>query len=124
MAPTENESHWSFYIDTLYIGNTAPSWLLATTNCGPIQLSEMSPEVGCLNCGIATIWSSARNTDPHAKATRPGEYLFLDIHQPLLSAGLTPTTSYAFYFQIVDAFSRFTRMYEIANKSTALVIRT
>ncbi len=39
----------------------------------------MSAEVGCLDCGIATIRATARNKQPHTAASRAGEHLFLDI---------------------------------------------
>lgn len=49
----------------------------------------MTPEVGCLSCGIATIRATARNKEPHSTAKRPGEYyLFLDILYPIVAQGL------------------------------------
>ncbi len=53
---------------------------------------RMSPEVGCLSCGISTINATARNKEPHTGASRPGEHIFLDILHPLVTAGLTTTS--------------------------------
>jgi hypothetical protein len=58
---------------------------------------RMSPETGCLSCGISTIRSTARNKEPHTGARSPGEYVFRDIIHPTTVSGLTPNTSYAFY---------------------------
>jgi hypothetical protein len=79
----------------------------------------MTEETGCLTCGIATIRSRARNKEPHSGATRAGEYLFLDLQHPLVQAGLTPCTSYAYYLLIVDAYSRYVKIYGLPKKSTA-----
>ncbi len=53
---------------------------------------RLSPEVGCLSCGISTINATARNKVPHTGASRPGEHIFLDILHPLVTAGLTTTS--------------------------------
>jgi hypothetical protein len=39
----------------------------------------MTPEVGYLSCGIATIQATARTKEPHSAASHPGEHIFLDI---------------------------------------------
>lgn len=72
---------------------------------------RMSPETGCLSCGISTIRSTGRNKEPHTGATAPGEYVFMDILHPVIVTGLTPNTSYAFYLLLVDAFSRYVCIY-------------
>jgi hypothetical protein len=83
---------------------------------------HMTGEVGCLTCGIATIRSSARNKEPHSGATRASEYLFLDIQHPLVAAGLTMSTSHRFYLLVVDAFSRYVKIYGLPKKSTSAVV--
>jgi hypothetical protein len=62
---------------------------------------RMTGETGCLTCGIATIRLHACNKEAHSRDTCAGEYLFLDIQHPLVTAGLTVSTSYAFYLLIV-----------------------
>jgi len=82
----------------------------------------MSTEVGCLDCGIATIRASARNKHPHTAATRAGEHLFLDIQYAVLPQGLTRATTFPNYLLIVDGYSRYTRLYGLHDKSSATVI--
>jgi hypothetical protein len=82
----------------------------------------MSTEIGCLNCGIATIRATARNKQPHTAATRAGRHLFLDIQHAILPQGLTYATSYPNYLIIVDAYSRYTKLYGLAHKGSADVI--
>jgi transposase InsO family protein len=83
---------------------------------------RMTRKTGCLTCGIATIRSRARNKEPHSGATWAGEYLFLEIQHPLVQPGLTRSTSYAFYLLIVDAYSRYVKIYGIPKKSMMAMI--
>jgi len=82
----------------------------------------MTGETGCLTCGSATIHSRAHNKEPHTSAHRAGKYLFLDIQHPLVKAGLTISTSYPFYLLIMDAFSRYSKLYGLPKKSTSAVV--
>jgi hypothetical protein len=82
---------------------------------------RMSPETGCLSCGIATARSAAHNKEHHSGASWPREYIFLDIEHPITSTGLTPATTYPFYLIIVHAYLRYVRFYGIRNKSTKAV---
>ncbi len=82
----------------------------------------MSPEVGCLSCGISTIRATAHQKEPHTGASRPGEHIFLDILHPLVPVGLTPSTTYAFYLILVDAYSRYVCIYGMLDKTTTSVI--
>jgi transposase InsO family protein len=82
----------------------------------------MSAEVGCLDCGIATIRAAARNKYSHTAATRAGEHLFLDIQYAVLPQGLTRATTFPNYLLIVDGYSRYTRLYGLQDKSSATVI--
>jgi transposase InsO family protein len=82
---------------------------------------RMSPETGCLSCGIATARSAARNTEHHSGASQPGEYIFLDIEHPITTADLTTASTYPFYLIVVDAYSRYVRFYGLHNKSTKAV---
>jgi hypothetical protein len=54
----------------------------------------MSPETGCLSCGISTIQSTARNKEPHIGTKKPGEYMLLTICVPIRNA--FSTILYAF----------------------------
>ena len=83
---------------------------------------RMSPETGCLSCSIAMAQSSACNLEAHTGGTTTGKYLFLDILHPLVSTGLTPATSFAFYLILVDSHSRYACIYGIPNKSMDAVI--
>ncbi len=53
----------------------------------------MSPETGCLTCGISTIHATARNKEPHTGASQAGEHIFIDILHPLIAVRLTPSTT-------------------------------
>ncbi len=83
---------------------------------------RMSPETGCLGCGIATIRSTAHNKEPHTAAVAPGKYICLDILHPTTAVGLTPHTSYAFYLILVDTYSRYTCIYGLPDKTTDAVV--
>jgi hypothetical protein len=83
---------------------------------------RMSPETGCLSCGVATIRSTACSKEPHTAAVTPGEYIFLGILHPTTAVGLTPHTSYAFYLILVDAYSRYTCLYGLPDKTTDAVV--
>jgi len=82
----------------------------------------MSSEVGCLDCGIATIKATARNTQPHTAATRAGEHLFLDIQYAISPHGLTHATTFPNYLIVVDGYSPYTKFYGLTRKSSMDVI--
>jgi len=82
----------------------------------------MSGETGCLDCGIATIRATACNKQPHTAASRAGEHLFLDIQYAVSPYGLTHATTFPNYLIIVDGYSRYTKFYGLAHKSSADVI--
>jgi hypothetical protein len=84
----------------------------------------MSPETGCLSCGISTIRLTARNKEPHTGATAAGEYIFMDILHHTTATGLTSYTSHAFYLVPVDAFSRYTCLYGLLDKTADAVVST
>jgi hypothetical protein len=83
----------------------------------------MAPETGCLSCGIATAHAAVRNKEHHSGADYPGEYVFLDIQHPIMSASLTPKSTYKFYLVVVDAYSRYVRFYGLCDKSTKAVVK-
>ncbi len=83
----------------------------------------MTSELGCLDCGIATIRAIARNKQPHKAATRAGEHLFLDVLYAVLPNGLTHATTFPNYLLIFDAYSRHSNIYGLAHKSSIKVIR-
>jgi hypothetical protein len=82
----------------------------------------MGPEQDCVSCHISTIRATARNKEPHTPGMYPGEYVFMDIIHPVTRVGLTSDTTYAFYLILVDAYSRFTCLYGLPDKSTDSVI--
>jgi hypothetical protein len=83
----------------------------------------MTSELGCFDCGIATIRASARNKQPHTAATRAGEHLFLDVLYAVLPNGVTHATTFPNYLLIVDAYCRNSKIYGLAHKSSIEVIR-
>lgn len=82
----------------------------------------MPLEVGCLDCSIATIRASARNKQPHTAATWAGEHLFLYVQYAVCPHGLTYATTFPNYLLIVDAYSRYSKLYGIPHKSSSKVI--
>jgi transposase InsO family protein len=84
----------------------------------------MEPETDCVSCQIATIRTANKNKHPHTPASHPSATVFMDILHCKSSPGLTPRTSHAFCLILVDAFSRFTVIYGVPNKSTESVINT
>jgi hypothetical protein len=98
--------------------------LLATSehNLWADTAIHMLSETHCLSCGIATIWSTPWNKEPHSAAMKPGENAFLDIQQPIVSTGLMPATTYAYYLFAVSAFSRYSSLYDLGNKSSKAVV--
>jgi len=82
----------------------------------------MSSEVGCLDCGIATIRATARNKHPHTAATRAGEHMFLDVQYATPPQGLTHATTFPNYLLIVNAYSRYSQLYGLNHKGSADII--
>jgi transposase InsO family protein len=84
----------------------------------------MDPEQECMSCKIATIHSSDHNKHHHTPSTHPGHTIFIDILHPITDCGLTPNTTFPFYIILVDAFSRFSSIYGLSDKSSQTVITT
>jgi hypothetical protein len=82
----------------------------------------MASELGCLDCGIATIQASARNKQPHTAATRAGKHLFLNVLYAVSPYGLTHATMFPNYLLIVDTYLRHSKIYGLAHKSSSYVI--
>jgi len=82
----------------------------------------MASELGCLDCGIATIRASARNKQPHTAATRAGKHLFLNVLYAVSPYGLTHATMFPNYLLIVDTYLRHSKIYGLAHKSSSYVI--
>jgi transposase InsO family protein len=83
---------------------------------------RMGPEQECVSCEISTIHATSRNKEAHTGGTYAGEYVFLDILHPVVTGGLTASTTFAFYLIIVDAYSRYCCIYGIPEKSSSTVI--
>jgi hypothetical protein len=64
------------------------------------------------------IRASAHRKDAHTGGSYPAEYVFLDILHPATTTGLTASSTYAFYLILVDAYSRYTCIYGMTDKTT------
>jgi transposase InsO family protein len=82
----------------------------------------MGPEQDCISCDISTIRASARNKQSYTGSTYAGEYIFMDILHPVVSAGLTKDSTYAFHLILVDAYSRYVCIYGLPDKTCSSVI--
>lgn len=88
------------------------------------MMVRMGPEQECVSCHTSTIHATAHNKEPHTQGMYPMEYVFMDILHPVTRLGLTSDTTYAFYLILVDAYSRFTCLYGMQDKSTDSVVDT
>ncbi len=75
-----------------------------------------------MSCKIATIHSSDRNKHHHTPSNHPGHTIFIVILHPIADCGLTPNTTFPFYIILVDAFSRFSTICGLSDKSTHSVV--
>lgn len=82
----------------------------------------MGPEKDCDSYNVSTIYAAAHNKELHTKGMYPGEHIFMDILHPVTYTGLTSGSTYYFYLILVDAYSRYTCIYGMSNKSTAAII--
>jgi len=80
----------------------------------------MGTDVECISCDTAR--ASARNKETHTVGQYPGEYVFMDILYPVVSVGLTKTSTFPFYFILVNAYSRYLSIYGLPTKSLKWVI--
>jgi hypothetical protein len=76
----------------------------------------------CVACQIATIRVTNRNKHPHTPDGHPSATVLMDILPCKSSTGLTPKTSHAYCLILVDAFSRFSVIYGLTDKSTNSVV--
>ncbi len=83
---------------------------------------RMGPEQECVSCDVSTIRATARNKEPHTKGMYPGEHVFLEILHPITKIGLTADTTCTFYLILVGAYSRYTCIYGMPDKTTDSVI--
>jgi len=87
-------------------------------------LVRMGPEEECISCAISTARATKRNKEPHTGGVYPGEYVFLDILHPTVPVGLTKESTFPFYLILVDAYSRYSCIYGLQDKSSKCVIDT
>ncbi len=85
---------------------------------------KMEPEHDCVRCKITTICSTDRKNHPHATSSYHGEMVFIDIVHLPSSEGLTSMTTFPFYLILVDAYSRYSSVYGLHDKTTTTVICT
>jgi len=100
--------------------------LLAASEHGVWEdtIIHMGPEQKCISCDISTSRASSRNKEAHTGGTYASEYIFLDILHPVIPVGLTQDTTFPFYLILVDAYSRYTCIYGIKDKSSTCVRET
>jgi hypothetical protein len=77
---------------------------------------RMVPEKECESCKISTTRATARNKEPHAACASPGQIVYMDILCSQSPVGLTPATTHANYLLLVEAYSRFTYIYNAKYK--------
>jgi hypothetical protein len=83
---------------------------------------RMGSEQECVSCKISMARAASCNKEPHTGGTYAGEYIFMDILHPVVTAGLTKSTTFAFYLILVDVFSRYAYIYGISDQSSTAVI--
>ena len=78
----------------------------------------------CETCKISTIRSVNRGQDRDTRyIVKPGQVLFLDMQKNPARQSLTSSDYYKFYLMICDAYSRFFKLGNLADASTAQVIQ-
>jgi hypothetical protein len=82
----------------------------------------MSPDSDCISCRISTIKATARIKHQSTPLTKPGQVIYVDILPPVSAESLTPKSHFLALLILVDAFSRFTRIIGMPNKSSQSVI--
>jgi hypothetical protein len=83
---------------------------------------RMSPDSDSISCRISTIKATARIKHQSTPVTKPGQVIYVDI-LPLVSAeNLTHKSHFPALLILADAFSRFTRIIGMHNKSSQSVI--
>ena len=85
---------------------------------------RMATEEECVTCQISTIKAADKNKMPHTPMTKPRQTIFMDILHLQSGSHLTPDSTFAFLLIMVDAYSRFTKIYGLDDKTTASVIKT
>ena len=83
---------------------------------------RMSPDSDCISCRISTIKATARIKHQSTPVTKPGQVIYVDILPPVSAESLTPKSHFPALLILVDAFSRFTRIIGMPNKSSQSVM--
>jgi hypothetical protein len=78
---------------------------------------RMSPDSDCISCRISTIKATARIKHQFTPVTKPGQVIYDDILPPVSAESLAPKSHFPALLILVDAFSRFTRIIGMPNKS-------
>jgi hypothetical protein len=84
----------------------------------------MSPDSDCISCRISTIKATARIKHQSTPVTKPGQVIYVDILPRVSVESLTPKSNFPALLILVDAFSRFTRIIGMPNKSSQLVMNS
>jgi transposase InsO family protein len=84
--------------------------------------AQLTPDVDCVDCKIATIRASDRNKHPHTPSERFGQMVLMDIEHAIAGGSITPDSSLPFYLFIVDAYSRYCKIYGLRHKTTNEVV--
>jgi hypothetical protein len=83
----------------------------------------MATEEECVTCQISTIKAAARNKMPHTPMTKPSQTIFIDILHLQSGNHVTPDSTFAFLLILFYAYSRFTKICELDEKTTESVIK-
>jgi hypothetical protein len=82
---------------------------------------RISPESDCISCRIFTTKATAWIKHQSTPFTKPGQVIFVDILPPDSAESLTPKSHFSALLILADAFSRFTRIIGMPNKSSQSV---
>jgi hypothetical protein len=82
---------------------------------------RMGPHSDCISCRISTIKATARIKHQSTHVPKPGQVIYVDILPPVSAESLTPKSHFPVLLILVDAFSRFTRIFGIPNKGSQSV---
>jgi hypothetical protein len=82
---------------------------------------RMSPDYDCINCRIFAMKATARIKHPSTPVSKPVQVIHVNILPAVSDDSLTPKSYFLALLILVDAFSRFTRVIGMSNKSTKSV---
>jgi hypothetical protein len=106
-----NQQRKKVFLELLHrrLGHASTKTLLAAEEAGLYRdvKIEFEPTGPCLDCKIYAIRSSNRGKKPVGTSSKAGEIWFCDIVQNPSRIGLTKSTSFPYYVNLVDSYSRY-----------------